>query len=165
MIPTDLQFRLRRGFLRQSGIGGPVSFAAVVLALAMVLVVLVSNGAQACQSNAQVGAGGIVAAETQAVELFERSVVHAVPRGVDLRRTHEIRVPRTEGNVLGCCGTMHAPGTGCPGGSCASCVTAITPADAAAYVPLLTARCLWGDVASAAAREPASLFRPPRLDV
>ncbi len=165
MTPKDLQSRLPWRSPRPSGIGGHLPVAAIVLALAMVFVVLVSGGAQACRDNALVGAGTAVVAETQAVEKMERKVLHAIPRGVDLRRTHEIRATGTEGNALDCCGTPHVSGSGCSGANCVSCSAAAVPTAIAAYVPGTASGCRGGPLERAAALSPASLFRPPRLDV
>lgn len=165
MMQKDLQSRLPRVSPYLSGVGGRLSVAAIVLALAMVLVVLVSGGALACQSNAPVVAATAVVSETQAVEQIEESVLYAVPGSGELRRTHDIRAPGKEGNALGCCGRLHAPGTGCSGASCTSCFTATVPTAVAAHVSATTSGCLWVRVASAASLSPASLFRPPRLDV
>ncbi len=165
MTPKNLQSRLPWKSRHPSGIGGRQSAIAFVLALAMgILIVLGADEAPACRDSTVQGTITAVE-EMQTVAKIATRVIRAVPPGMDLQKAHEISDTGTEGNALGCCGTLHASGSGCSGANCASCSAAAVPTAIAAYVPGATSGCPWSRGTSVAALSPASLFRPPRLDV
>ena len=165
MTVQDAQFRLPWTPPPPRGVGAHRSISATFLALGMaIIVMLVAGETQACRDSTVQGA--ITAIEEMLpVVKITTSVIHTIPPGMDLRRAHKIRATGTEGNVLGCCGTPHASGSGCSGANCTSCFTATVPTAIAAYIPGMTAGCRWVHVTRAAALSPASPFRPPRLDV